>query len=290
MHFFVIKATRKFNNKIATLKNLPMNIDIASRNNINQTGNGTPPIVFAHGYGCDQKMWRFITPAFEKDYQVILFDHVGSGKSDESAYNFEKYSTLKGYAKDLIEICDELQLQKVIFVGHSVSTMIGVLAATERPDLFDKLILIGPSPCYINSNGYFGGFNRQDIDELVTTLESNYLGWSSFITPLIIGNQAMPEYAEELKNSFCSMNPAIAKHFARVTFLGDNREDLTKVTTPALIIQCHPDVIAPVQVGEFVHKNIAASKYVLLNSAGHCPHLTAPFQVIAVIQSFLKTN
>lgn len=267
-----------------------MNIDITVRNNVKKTGSGIQPIFFAHGYGCDQKMWRFITPAFEKDYQVILFDHVGSGKSDQTAYNFEKYSSLKGYAEDLIEICDKLQLQNVIFVGHSVSTMIGVLAAAERPDLFDKLILIGPSPCYINSNEYVGGFARHDIDELITTLESNYLGWSSFITPIIIGNPEMPEFAEELKNSFCSMNPAIASHFAKVTFLGDNRKDLSRVTTPTLIIQCHPDVIAPVQVGEFVHKNIPASKYVLLNSAGHCPHLTAPDQVIASIQSYLKTN
>lgn len=267
-----------------------MNIDITLRNNVKKIGNGIRPFIFAHGYGCDQKMWRFITPAFEKDYQVILFDHVGSGKSDQSAYNFEKYSSLKGYAEDLIEICDKLQLQNVIFVGHSVSTMIGVLAAAERPDLFDKLILIGPSPCYINSNEYFGGFNRHDIDELITTLESNYLGWSSFITPIIIGNPEMPEYTEELKNSFCSMNPAIARHFAKVTFLGDNRKDLCRVSTPALIIQCHPDVIAPVQVGEFVHKNITASKYVLVNSAGHCPHLTAPDQVIAAIQSYLKAN
>jgi sigma-B regulation protein RsbQ len=267
-----------------------MGIDIALRNNVKRTGQGTQPIVFSHGYGCDQNMWRFITPAFEKDYQVVLFDHVGSGKSDQNAYNFEKYNSLNGYADDLVEICEAFQLQKVVFVGHSVSAIIGVLAAAKRPDLFEKLILICPSPCYINSDDYYGGFTRQDIDELVTTLESNYLGWSSFITPIIIGNTEKPEYAEQLKNSFCSMNPAIAKHFAKVTFLGDNRNDLLRVTTAALIIQCNPDVIAPVTVGEYVHQNIRASKYVLLNSAGHCPHLTSPEQVIAVIQSYLKAN
>ncbi|MDP3682410.1 MAG: alpha/beta hydrolase, partial [Ignavibacteria bacterium] len=184
-----------------------MNIDITLRNNVKKFGNGIHTIVFAHGYGCDQNMWRFITPDFEQDYQVVLFDHVGSGKSDQSAYNFEKYNSLDAYAADLIEICDELELQKVIFVGHSVSAMIGVLAAAARPDLFDRLIFICPSPCYINSDEYFGGFARQDIDELIKTLESNYLAWSSFITPLIIGNPEFPIFTEELNNSFCSMDP-----------------------------------------------------------------------------------
>ncbi|WP_194973878.1 alpha/beta fold hydrolase [Aquiflexum lacus] len=265
-----------------------MNNELIKRNNIKIYGKGSQPIVFAHGYGCDQNMWRFITPAFEKDYQIILFDHVGSGKSDANAYDFEKYSSLKGYANDLVEICTELNLQRVIFVGHSVSSMIGALADVERPELFEKLIFIGPSPSYINENGYFGGFSKEDIDELIETLESNYLGWSSFITPVIIGNPEKPEYSEELRNSFCSMNPEIAKHFAKVTFLGDNREDLPKVSTPALIIQCHPDVIAPVQVGEFVHNQMPLSKYELLDTPGHCPHLTAPEQVIDSIQTYLK--
>ncbi|WP_162343743.1 alpha/beta fold hydrolase [Cyclobacterium salsum] len=266
-----------------------MEIKIKQRNNINILGKGNQPMVFAHGYGCDQHMWRYITPAFEEDYQIILFDHVGSGKSDQSAYDFEKYDSLQGYADDLIEICDELQLEQVIFVGHSVSSIIGALASIKRPDLFEKLVLIGPSPCYINKNGYSGGFTRQDIDELVETLESNYLGWSSYITPVIIGNPEMPEYSEELRNSFCSMNPEIARHFAKVTFLGDNREDLSKVLTSSLIIQCHPDVIAPVKVGEFVHQQIPNSTYELLDASGHCPHLTAPDKVISHMQTFLTT-
>jgi sigma-B regulation protein RsbQ len=264
-----------------------MSSNITARNNIKLLGAGTQPIVFAHGYGCNQKMWRFITPAFEKDYRIILFDHVGSGDSDESAYDFEKYSSLNGYAEDLNEICDELQLRRVIFVGHSVSSMIGVLAAAARPELYEKLVLVGPSPCYINDDDYFGGFTREDIDELIATLESNYLGWSSFITPVIIGNPEMPEYTEELNTSFCTMNPDIAKHFAKVTFLGDNREDLSGVSTPALIIQSHQDVIAPVQVGEYVHEKMPESSFVLLNSYGHCPHLTSPGQVIGSIQSYL---
>ena len=272
------------------LPNLKMHNNLIRRNNINIFGNGSQPIVFAHGFGCDQNMWRYITPAFEKDFKIVLFDHVGSGKSDQSAYDFEKYSTLQGYADDLIDICNELHLQNVVFVGHSVSSMIGILAAIKSPDLFEKLVLIGPSPCYVNKDGYVGGFTSQDIDELVETLESNYLGWSSYITPVIIGNPEMPEYSEELRNSFCNMNPEIAKHFAKVTFLGDNREDLHKVTIPTLIIQCHPDVIAPVVVGEFVHKKIPNSRYVLLNSSGHCPHLTFPDQVISSIHTFLTTD
>ncbi|EPR71357.1 alpha/beta fold hydrolase [Cyclobacterium qasimii] len=258
------------------------------KNNVNISGNGIQPIVFGHGYGCDQKMWRHITPAFEKDYKIVLFDHVGSGKSDIRAYNYQKYSSLEGYAEDLIKIIVDLDLQDVVFVGHSVSSIIGVLAAGKRPDLFDKLILVGPSPCYINEDEYLGGFNKDDIDELVETLESNYLGWSSFIAPIIIGNPELPEYSEELRNSFCSMNPDIAKHFAKVTFMGDNREDLTNVSTPTLILQSHPDMIAPVTVGEFVHNKIKESKYVLLNSSGHCPHLTSPDQVISSIQSYLE--
>ena len=265
-----------------------MNEGLIKRNNIKTFGTGNQPMVFAHGYGCDQNMWRFITPAFENEFQIVLFDHVGSGKSDQSAYDFEKYSSLKGYANDLIEICDAMNLKNVIFVGHSVSGIIGVLAAIERPDLFSHLLLIGPSPCYINKMDYFGGFAQKDIDELIATLESNYLGWASFITPIIIGNPEKQEYSKELENSFCSMNPNIAKHFAKVTFMGDNRNDLSKVSTPTLIIQCHPDVIAPVEVGEFVHQKITESKYVLLNSSGHCPHLTAPEQLISSILTYLK--
>lgn len=267
-----------------------MKVNTQIRNNIKVFGKGKQSIVFAHGYGCDQKMWRFITAAFEKDYQIVLFDHVGSGNSDVSAYNFEKYSSLKGYADDLNEICEDLHLEEVIFVGHSVSSMIGVLAAAAKPGLYDKLVLIGPSPCYINDDDYFGGFSRKDIDELVATLDSNYLGWSSFITPIIIGNPQKTEYAEELNNSFCSMNPDIARHFAKVTFLGDNRADVSTVKTPALIIQCNPDVISPVEVGEYVHKNMPFSKYVLLDSPGHCPHLTVPDLVIDSIQTFLKNG
>ncbi|HSJ66411.1 MAG TPA: alpha/beta hydrolase [Anditalea sp.] len=262
--------------------------DIKVRNNINRLGSGNQTIMFAHGYGCDQNMWRFITPAFEAAYDIILFDHVGSGRSDEKEYRFDKYNTLKGYVDDIIEVCEDLGLKDIIFVGHSVSSMIGALASAYRPDLFKQLIMIGPSPCYINDEDYYGGFSQQDIDELIDTLESNYLGWSSYITPVIVGNPEKPEFAEELKNSFCRMNPAIAKHFAKVTFLGDNRQDLPNVSTPSLIIQCHPDVIAPVKVGQYVSGKVQNGSYLQLEVTGHCPHLTAPQQTIEALKSYIE--
>ncbi|WP_339902366.1 alpha/beta hydrolase [uncultured Cyclobacterium sp.] len=262
---------------------------IINKNNVKRIGKGNQAILFAHGYGCDQNMWRFITPAFEEDYDIVLFDHVGSGNSNESHYDYQKYNSLNGYAEDVISLIENLELEKVIFVGHSVSSIIGLLAATQRPDLFKSMIMIGPSPCYINDEEYFGGFSKSDIDELIETLESNYLGWSSFITPIIVGNPDKPEFSKELHNSFCNMNPDIAKHFAKVTFLGDNRLDLNKMSIPGLVIQCHPDTISPVKVGKYVYNNLQNGEYMLLEASGHCPHLTAPEKTIAAIKSYLKS-
>ncbi|MEX0660200.1 MAG: alpha/beta hydrolase [Balneolaceae bacterium] len=258
---------------------------VTFRNNINRFGKGAQTIMFAHGYGCDQNMWRFITPAFEKDFDIILFDHIGSGKSDISAYDFSKYNSLKGYAEDVITICEDLNLKNVIFVGHSVSSMIGVLSAVKRADLFSRLIMICPSPRYIKDENY-EGFSKQDIDGMLEMLENNYLGWSSSITPVIAGNDQAA--SDELKNSFCRMNPKIAKHFAKVTFLGDHREDLAKVSTPTLIIQCDPDGIAPVQVGKYVHSQMQNSQFSHFNVPGHSPHLTAPGQTTKAISSYLN--
>ena len=264
--------------------------DIKKRNNIQILGEGDQALVFAHGYGCDQNMWRHLTPDFKQTHKIVLFDHVGSGQSDESAYDFEKYRKLDGYANDVIEILDELHLSKVIFVAHSVSCMIAVLAANKRPDLFKNLVLIGPSPCYINQGDYYGGFSKKDIDELVETLESNYLGWSSFITPVIAGDTEQPEVSEELHNSFCQMNPDIAKHFAKVTFTGDNREDLGKVSIPSLIIQCNPDSIAPLEVGNYVKKEMQNAEIRVFDIPGHCPHLTAPKKTSEAINDYLSKS
>lgn len=257
------------------------------RNNVKILGKGTQPMLFAHGYGCDQNMWRHVYPAFEDDYKVILFDHTGAGQSDETQYSFEKYNTLEGYTEDLLEICEELDLQNLVLVAHSVSSMVAVLAANKQPERFSRLILIGPSPRYINDGDYVGGFNREDIDDLIDALNSNYLGWAANMAPVITGNNDRPELGEELTNSFCRANPEIAKHFAKVTFLSDNREDLSLVEVPTLVMQCAEDVIAPREVGEYVHKSIKNSTFSLLKATGHCPNLSAPEETVAVMKEFL---
>jgi len=245
------------------------------------------PMMFAHGFGCDQNMWRFVTPSFEDTHRVVLFDHVGSGKSDLSAYDDDRYSSLDGYASDVLEIIHEHDLRDVIFVGHSVSAMVGVLAAIREPERFDRLVLIGPSPRYIDDDEYVGGFGRPDIEEMLDSLDSNYLGWSSAMAPVIMGNPDRPELGAELTNSFCRTDPEIARKFARVTFLSDNREDLERLRTPALILQCSDDVIAPSAVGDYVHKNAANSTLVTLRATGHCPNLSAPEETIAAIKAYL---
>jgi sigma-B regulation protein RsbQ len=263
-------------------------MDALRRNNVKLSGpEGGQAMIFAHGFGCDQNMWRFVTPAFEDKYRIVLFDHVGAGQSDPSAYNRGKYESLKGYASDVLEICRELGLTRAIFVGHSVSAMIGVLAALQEPDRFERLVLVGPSPRYIDDGDYTGGFSREDIEGLLDSLDSNYLGWSSAMAPVIMGNPDRPELGSELTNSFCRTNPEIARHFARVTFLSDNRADLPNLKVRSLILQCQDDAIAPRSVGEYVHRQIADSELVLLEATGHCPNLSAPQETIAAIQGFL---
>jgi sigma-B regulation protein RsbQ len=262
-------------------------MSVYQRNNIHIAGTGTRTMLFAHGFGCDQNMWRFLVPAFQKAYRIVLFDHVGAGKSDLLSYQPYKYSTLEGYAGDVLEILQAAEGAPAIFVGHSVSAMIGVLASIKQPDAFERLILIGPSPCYINDGNYIGGFSRSDIESLLATLDSNYLGWSSAMAPVIMGNQDRPELVAELTESFCRTDPEIGKHFAQVTFLSDNRADLPLVKTPALVLQCSDDVIAPDPVGVYVHQHLPGSKLVRLQATGHCPHLSAPDETIAAIKEYL---
>jgi len=261
---------------------------VLARHNVKVIGRGEQPMLFAHGYGCDQNMWRFITPAFEDRYKIILFDHVGHGRSDAAAFNRTRYGSLNGYADDVLAICRELDLKDVVFVGHSVSAMIGVLAAIREPERFDRLVLIGPSPRYINDGDYAGGFKREDIEGLLDFLDSNHLGWSSTMAPVIMGNPDRPALGEELTNSFCRTDPEIAKHFARVTFLSDNRADLAQLKTKALILQCSQDAIAPEAVGRYMHQNLPGSHFVQLNATGHCPNLSAPDETIAAMESFLR--
>jgi len=258
------------------------------RNNV--TTHGLPdaqPMLLAHGFGCDQNMWRFVWPAFADRFRIVLFDHVGAGGSDASAYDRDRYGALDGYARDVLEICEELDLRDVVFVGHSVSAMIGVLAAAEQPERFARLVLVGPSPRYIDEEGYVGGFSREDIDGLLESLESNYLGWSSAMAPVIMGNDDRPELGEELTNSFCRTDPEIAGHFARTTFLADNRDDLPRAATPALVLQCSDDAIAPRSVGEYVAGRMPDARLVVLEATGHCPNLSAPEETIGAMRAFL---
>ena len=247
-------------------------------------------MLFAHGFGCDQHMWRFVMPRFEDRYRVVAFDHVGAGGSDLAAYDPEKYATLDGYAHDVVEICRSMDLRDVIYVGHSVSAMIGVLAARTAPELFDRLVLVGPSPRYVDdaASGYVGGFSDADIAELLDSLESNYLGWSSAMAPVIMGNPDEPALGAELTESFCRTDPDIARRFARVTFLSDNRADLEQVTVPTLVLQTQQDVIAPLAVGEYVRDHIPHARMVVLDATGHCPNLSAPGATADAIDEWVR--
>jgi sigma-B regulation protein RsbQ len=266
-------------------------VNVLDRNNVRVSGRGSQAMLFAHGFGCDQNMWRFVAPAFEDDYRVIRFDYVGCGGSDLSAYDPARYGTLEGYAQDVLDVCAALELRDVIFVGHSVSSVIGMLAAIREPELFERLILVGPSPRYLNdaATGYVGGFEREGVDGLLDMMESNYIGWAAALAPAIMGNAERPELAGELELSFCSTDPKLARRFAEATFYADNREDLAKVPVPCLIMQCADDAVAPTQVGEYLHAQLPESTLVYLEASGHCPHMSHPEETIRVIQRYLQT-
>jgi sigma-B regulation protein RsbQ len=257
------------------------------RNNVRLAGNGPATMVFAHGFGCDQTMWRFLMPAYHDRFRTVSFDLVGSGGSDLSAYDRSKYGTLQGYADDLVEIVDEFATGPVVFVGHSVSTMIGLLATIAAPEKFVAQVMVGPSPCYIDDGDYVGGFSREDIDELLDTMDANYLGWSSSLAPAIMGVPDRPELRTELTDSFCRNDPGIARHFARVTFLSDHRADVSRSTVPALILQCSDDLVAPRAVGDFLHRHLPHSVLHIIENVGHCPHMSAPTASSRAIDDFL---
>jgi sigma-B regulation protein RsbQ len=262
-------------------------MSVRERNNVKVSGQGARVMMFAHGFGCDQNMWRFVAPAFEQDFQVVLFDHVGAGGSDLSAYDPDKYSTLDGYADDVVEIGRALNLKDAVFIGHSVSAMIGILASLQAPDMFSQLVLVGPSPRYIDDGEYVGGFKRTDIEEMLGFLADNHMGWSAAMAPVIMGNPDRPELSQELENSFCRTDPDIAKAFARVTFMSDNRAELPKVQARSLILQCSDDIIACDAVGDYVRQQIPGSRLVKLKAVGHCPNLSAPDEVIAAVRDFV---
>jgi len=262
--------------------------NIIKRNNINVIGKGPKVMLFAHGFGCDQNAWKFVVDSFTEDYTVVLFDYTGSGKSDISQYKKEKYNKIEGYVSDLVDVCRVLDLKGAIFVGHSVSSMIGLLAANEHPEYFSKLIFIGPSPRYLNAADYNGGFEQKDLEGLFEFMESNYLGWSAAMAPAIMGNAERPELGEFLTSSFCSTDPEIARDFARVTFFSDNRDDLLRSTVDSLTLQCSDDIIAPVSVGLYVSEHTPGNQLVQLQATGHCPHISQPRETINAIKDYLK--
>jgi len=263
-------------------------MNLQHRNNINVMGEGPATLVFSHGFGCDQTMWGYLLPHFSSRFKVVLYDLVGAGQSDLSAYDRIKYDSLAGYAADLKEIIDQYASGPVVLVGHSVSAMIGVLADRLDPGRIAAHIMIGPSPCYIDSHDYVGGFTLEDIHSLLDTLDSNYLGWSSSMAPVIMGAPGQPALGEALTNSFCSTEPEIAKQFARVTFMSDNRRDVAGLTTPTLILQSSDDLIAPVAVGQYLHEQMPNSALSLVANVGHCPHMSAPSACSEAMNTFLS--
>lgn len=265
-----------------------MREDILKRNNVKLLGHGRQVLVFGHGFGCDQYVWSNVARAFEDKYRVVLFDYVGAGKSEKSAYTTERYGTLHGYKQDLLELCDALGLENIVFVGHSVSSMIGMLASIERPELMDKLVMIGPSPFYINEDDYYGGFDRSDINELLDMMEVNYKEWAKYLAPVVMQNEDRPELAMEFEEILCSNDPVIARQFAEVTFTSDVREELEKVSVPTLILQPQHDAIAPPEVSRYVHDRINGSRLVVMEAAGHNPHISDSEETIEHILAFLN--
>jgi sigma-B regulation protein RsbQ len=264
-------------------------LEIKKRNNVKVIGHGQTTIMLAHGFGCDQNMWRFMSPLLENDYQLVLFDYVGCGQSDYSKFDIQRYSTLDGYAQDIIEICEELKLQEIIFIGHSVSSIIGMHAAIQSPTLFSKLVMVCPSPCFLNfPPDYFGGFEREDLEELISLMDKNYIGWAHYLAPLVMGQKNQPEFIEELETSFCSTDPNYAKPFAKATFFSDDRLALKKLTLPSLILQSSDDNLASIEVGRYMNKHLQHSKFEIIDSHGHCLHMTDPHEVVDAVLGFIR--
>ncbi|MDC6351308.1 alpha/beta hydrolase [Zeaxanthinibacter sp. PT1] len=265
-------------------------MDVLKRNNVKVLGEGKQVMMFAHGFGCDQTMWRHVIPAYINDYKIVLFDYVGCGESDLTQYHEERYSSLHGYALDILDICETLDLRDIILIGHSVSSMIGMLASIKRPEYFRSLILVCPSPCYINKPGYHGGFEEKDLEGLMEVMNNNYVGWASFLAPVVMKNNEQPGLTEELERSFCSMDKEITQNFASITFFSDNRDDLKKVRVPCLVLQCSEDDIAPEDVGQYVNDQLEHSVIYYMKATGHCPHMSHPTETIECISRYLETE
>jgi sigma-B regulation protein RsbQ len=266
-----------------------MDQTIIERNNVKVFGNGKQAMLFAPGFGCDQTVWQTVAEAFKDDYRVILFDYVGSGNSDLKAYDFDRYNTLEGYAQDVLDVCAALDLEQAVFVGHSVSSMIGMLASLRQPKYFSSLVMVGPSPCYLNDPPeYFGGFEKEQLQGLLELMEKNYIGWATMFAATILNNPSRPALKEELEERFCSTDPLIARQFAEATFFSDNRKDLPGVTVPALILQCSDDIIAPVSAGQYLHEHLSNSVFKQMEATGHCPHMSHPEETVQLIRQYLN--
>lgn len=266
-------------------------MNIHKRNNVAVLGETGPVILYAHGFGCSRDMWSRVTPAFAATHRQVIFDYVGSGNSDRAAFDPQRYADLGGYARDILEICDALDLHEgVTFVGHSVSCSIGMLASIERPALFDRLVLLGPSPCFLNDPpDYEGGFEREDLEGLLSLMDQNYMGWAQYLAPVVAGASGSGEVAGTLTDSFCSTDPAVARVFARATFFADNRADLPKVPCPALILQHLKDNLAPLGVGEYMHAHLRASTLQVLDVEGHCAHMSNPALVVEAMRNYMAS-
>jgi len=262
---------------------------VVARNNVTINGSGSTVLMLAHGFGCDQNMWRHLLPYFDEQYTVILFDYVGCGASDYSAYDKDRYSSLTGYAQDVLEICEALSLKDVTFIGHSVSSMIGMHAAIQSPHIFSKLAMICPSPCFLNfPPEYEGGFDKEDLEELINLMDKNYVGWANYLAPLVMGQATDAALTQELETSFCSTDPKYAKPFAKATFFSDDRAMLAKLSLPTLILQSKHDNLASTAVGEYMAQFIPNSQLEVVDAHGHCLHMTNPSIVFSYLREFVS--